>query len=180
MGLTDTLKGIQEGVERVIPSGEALREAATTTIHRAYDTIRGSGSIRTELGKAGEVALKLPFNMASNALRACGQLLTFQPVEATKTVASGLMEACGNLAKMGTAPVPIALAAAGKALDATKTVVQLPLTAPLAAFGVVKRGVGRVVELMSENRLPASPVANDNANTNTAPSLPSFSNSEAA
>ncbi|MFH1410682.1 MAG: hypothetical protein ABIG80_03935, partial [Patescibacteria group bacterium] len=117
------INAARETAEGFAPSPEAVKAAALNTCRGAYETCRGSGSVTTELKKAISSAIDVPVGMAANSLKACTQLLTLQPINATCTAARGLKDACVSATKAIVSPVPTALAAANQSLKVACTVV---------------------------------------------------------
>jgi len=176
MGIAvNALQGARETVDKLTPSPEAIKAAASNTIQNAYASIRGSGSIMTELGKTKDAFLGMPAEAIGGALKASGQLLTLQPINATRTVATGLINTCKNLAKFTTSPIPVALAAAENSYKTTKsvasTVVRFPKTAVLKGYGVVERGVNEVLDIFGSST-EAAPKAADLGGSVPPPAAP--------
>jgi len=172
MGLINAMKEAQEGLEAsIVRSPEEIKAAALNTIHEAIDTVKGSGSVMTELGSLKDAYIDLPLGAASNALTATGQLLSAHPVDATVTTFGALTDAAKNVGKIAVAPLPLGIAAAGSSLEAAKTVVKAPVTVPLAAGKVVYNGCNKMLDLLGGDDIPAVQPANDNSSE--APSEPS-------
>ena len=146
MGIADALHSVQERAN-TMPNPEEFKAATLNKIHGCYETIRGSGSVMTELGNVTHACLDLPAGAVGGALKAVGQLCTLQPINATCTAGKALVDTCQNLGKIAVSPVPIALAAAENSLSVAKKVAKLPIKAPIAAYRVAERGVNRVLDL---------------------------------
>lgn len=165
---------IQETADNLTPSAEQIKAAALNKCKGAMDSIKGSGQITAELKKTADSLIGIPAEAAAGGLKACVQLLSFQPIKATCTVAKGLMGVCENVAKVATAPIPVALATAGQSYNAAKsagqTVVSLPKKGVLKAYDVTERGLNSVLNLFGPSETSA---VNDNASTPpAAPSAP--------
>lgn len=175
MGLKDGINKIREGANNLKLNGGAIREAATRSLDEGYRALKGSGSVMTEIGRAGKTCADLPLEMGAKGLQACAQLLTFQPVEATCTVAKGLTEACGNLAALITSPIPITAAACEGALKVAGTVIKAPIEGPLAVGRTVKRGLINMTGWLGSLTTPDSSsrgTANDNGKSVAPPAEP--------
>lgn len=141
------INAARESLVQMAPTPEAIKAGTLNTIHNAYSTLRGSGSVMTELGKVKDAYIDLPTGVAGTGLKACAELLTVQPINATCTLAKGLTAACGDIAKIVVSPIPTALAAAGKTLEGAKTVAKLPITVPMQACSVVGNGCSKMLDL---------------------------------
>lgn len=157
----NTVAEAQESADNITPSAEQIKAAALNKCRGAVDSIRGSGQITTELKKTADSLIGIPAEAAAGGLKACVQLLSFQPIKATCTVAKGLTGVLENVAKVATAPIPVALAAAGQSYNAAKsagqTVVSLPKKTVLKAYDVTDRGLNKVLDLFgpSESSAPS-------------------------
>lgn len=156
------LQSARETAESITPSAEQIRATATDTIRGAYQSIRGSGHLMTELKNTADAFVGMPAEALGGVLKATGRLLTLQPIEATRALAQGMVGTCRNLAKFTTSPVPMVLAAAENSVSATKkavgTVAGLPKTAFLKGYGVVERGVNHVLDLFGSDESVKSKV----------------------
>ncbi len=148
-------------VEKVSP--EKIKESALSTLHECYDTVRGSGSVMTELGKVKDAYISLPADVVGNALKASAQLLTVQPIKATCTVAKGLKDTCVNMAKIAVSPVPTAIAAAQQSLAKVKDVGVAVGKAPLKMVQTAQNGCHKFLDLFGSSASSAP------SNTNAAP-----------
>ena len=139
----------REGVEKITPNPQAMKEGALHLVRDSYQTIRGSGSVTEELKKAVSATASLPFDAAGTALKACGQLLTFQPIEATKTAFKGATQCCKDVGQVIAFPGATTIAAAEQTLGAAKHTVGAVATLPLKAGQVAYNGAGNVVRMFT-------------------------------
>ncbi len=169
----NTVAEAQEYADNIAPSAEEIKAACINRINGAKEHLRGSGEVTGELKKTAESLLGIPAEAAAGGLKACVELLSFQPIKATATVAKGLTGVCENLAKVATAPLPVALAAAGQSYNVAKnagqTVVSLPKKTVLKAYDVTDRGINKVLNLFGPDENAS---ANDSANPAAAAEAP--------
>lgn len=183
MGIGNAINTAREAANTITPSAEGVKAAALNTCRGAIDTCKGSGSVTTELKKAISTAVNVPVGMATNSLKACTQLLTLQPVQATCTVAKGLKDACVDTAKFVASPVALTSATAQTGVRVARTgaratkeavikAASLPVAAPLLAYN--KLGdliIGAENAIGLGDSAGAAP-ANDNAEKHSAAEPP--------
>lgn len=167
MGLAKSISTAQEAANRFVPNPEAIKTAAVNTCRNAINTCTGSGYITTEIGKLKDACIDLPAGMVANTLKACSQLITLQPVNASCTLAKGLIGACKDSAKIMVSPLPAGIAAVrGTARTAVKAA-KLPITAPLAVYRKGDEWFTRATDLIFG---PDKVITgNDNAKPDTPP-----------
>lgn len=146
MGVVSSINEGREAIRNLPTSPEAIKAAALNTCHSAIATCKGSGSIKTELGKLASTCAGLPLKVVGSGLTACKDIVTLHPVDAVCTVFKGATSACTDVAKAMISPVPMAIATAKQSVGAAKEVVKAPVTVPLAAYRVVDRGLTRVTD----------------------------------
>ncbi len=165
MGVGQAINTAREAANKLSPSTEAVKSAAVNTCNGMIETCKGSGSVRTEGKKIVSAMVDAPLTTVTHGLKACTELLTLQPVKATCTAARGLTDMCKNVAKVCVSPVPMSIAALKTTGKAATEVIKFPVTGPLKAYDVTKRGVIKATDIMFG---PDSPVA-ANDNTEAAP-----------
>lgn len=158
--IPNALQNARETVSNLAPTGAEIKTAAMNTIHGAYDAIRGSGSIMTELGKAKDSFIGMPAEMLGGALSATGKLLTRHPIEATRTAATSLINASKDLATFVTSPFRLTVAAGENMFSgvkkATTAVAALPKKGALKAYHVVSDGVNEFLNLFGPGEASSS------------------------
>lgn len=145
MEVRNGLDTLQEGARNV---PEAIKARALNTLHNGYETLRGSGSLPQELSSVARSYLNIPGTALGTALRASGDLLTFQPLQATRAVAGGLLSTLRDIGNIVTSPSRVAVAGVGTAARAVGSVAALPLRAPMAACRVVGNGCSSLMGML--------------------------------
>lgn len=159
-------KNARETTERMVyGTAESLKNGTLDAIINTKDAMTSKGAgVSTELKRVGTNALKLPLGASRTILKSSLKLLTLQPLKATGTAIDGLRNAIGDSRDLILAPIPVgtevakgALNKGGKAVSkvaslgggavsrvasTTKNIVKLPITAPIAAVGAIKNGIG--------------------------------------
>ncbi len=102
------------------------KEKALSTLRDCYDIVKGSDSIKEEIGKQINTAVKTPLEVGGSVLTAGNQLIHRHPIEATKTIANGLIETSKNVAKMGLAPVSGTLTIVKSGINTGKKILGVP------------------------------------------------------
>lgn len=165
-GMPNILQNARETVENLAPSAEAIKSTTLKGIEDAYRTIKGSGSIMTELGNVKDSFIGMPANLLGGALGATAKFMTLHPIEGTRTAATGLINAAKDMARFVTAPLPLTFATAKTSLGATKTaastVAGLPKQIVLKGYGAVDRGLNSFLDLFGPTGVaPNTPPAPD-------------------
>ena len=176
--MLNTPGNAREAAEKMVyGTAESLKKGTLDAIVNTKDAMASKGSgISTELKRVGVNALKLPIGASHAALKSSLQLLTLQPLKATGTAIVGLKNAIGDSRDLILAPIPVgtevtkgALDKGGKAAskvaslgsgtvskvaNTTKNIVKLPVTAPIAAVGAIKNGLGNFGKWAGNNLDP--------------------------
>lgn len=113
---------IPEAAQEAVEAVKHPRALLGSAIHKARETIIGSGSIKQELKEVGSAYADIPGNVIRKPLHALGHLLMLNPIDATKELAEGTINVMGDVVKIGTAPARLASAGvAGTAHLAAET-----------------------------------------------------------
>ncbi len=174
MGFVNAINTAQVAANTMTPSAESLKASGMNTCRGAISHCRGTGSITIGVKNAIGDASNAAIGTATSSLQACTQLLTLQPINATCTALKGATEACKNVTKAITSPIPIALAVAGQSVSAAKTgvhatkevvkaVAMSPITVPTRAIEVVGGGIAEVEKMFGVGGASSAAPANDNA-----------------
>lgn len=163
----------REAVDTMAPSAEGIKAAALNTCRSAVDMCRGT-TIKGEIGKLASACVSAPAETVASSLKAVGQLCTIQPVKATCTAAKGLKKIIGHTMEAVTSPIRFTGAAAKTSVsavkkgahatkEAVKTIVSLPVTAPLKVLDMAGNGVIKLENALGIGDSASSAPANDNA-----------------
>lgn len=146
--------------------GEA-KQMALNTVHDCFNTIKGSGTIREEIGKQINTLKRAPLEAGGTILTAANQLLHIHPIQATKTTAAGFIEASKNLAKLGVAPISGAMTVVKSGLSTSRKILSAPSNFAVHAFHSAQKTNEKLFALTDKftewNKLkPTTPVATKN------------------
>lgn len=125
-------------------------------IHKARDTIIGSGSIKEEISKLGDRYLNIPKNIVGTPLKTLGDLLTLHPLKATGDLIGGGVQLFKDSFSIATAPSRLAVAGAKATGETASEVVKLPfkgaelaIKSPFLVWNTLDKGVQKATELKS-------------------------------
>lgn len=144
--IVKAIEGVREKAAK-LPGPEELKQAISGRIQAAKDRIRGSDSVPTELKKTAKDILGMPLDLAGNAFKMTGELLTLQPIKATKRGFKYLIDTMGKVTGVITSPIPTGIAAAKTTFNAGVEAIKFPPKTALKAFHTVSDGVNGVLDL---------------------------------
>ncbi|MBN2087399.1 hypothetical protein JW758_03560 [Candidatus Peregrinibacteria bacterium] len=126
-------------VERVRRAPGQAKEAVLGTLKGCFDAVKGSDSIRGEIGKTAGMALKTPLETGAGVLSAGKTLLQKHPYQATKEIAGTFIETTKNIAKLGVSPISGASTVARSGIRTCGKILKSPGALAFGAFHTAQR-----------------------------------------
>jgi hypothetical protein len=152
----NALNSTVEQAREHMPNAAAIRQKASQTIHEAYDSLRGSGSIVQEIKKPFQnTFVNVPKEAFNSTFDATMNLVTLHPIESAKTLTHGMTKVMSNITQAAISPIPISLAATGTTLYLAWQGAKLPVTIPLKGFSIAKNGCAQAMKLLEDKPKPA-------------------------
>lgn len=158
MSVLQSINTAREALPNLAPTAEQLKEGTRTVCRNAYETIKGSGHIVTEISKVKDRCIDLPAEAAADTLKACTELLSLHPINATTTLAKGAAKACANTAALMFSPAPLVNATFQSSLRTAGAGLRGVANAPLAMYRRGERMVTSAADLIfgPESSTPAN------------------------
>ena len=146
--------GQEHLAESVIAAPEKLKESVLNNVHGTMEYLKGSGSLKTEIGGLVGNNVNVLKHTGETAIQDTADVIRLRGDKVFMDTITGLGKVTKDLGKMMFAGIPLAKATASEGWDLSKKILKSPYTVPKGAIGmgvnVVKKQLNGLAEIESK------------------------------